>query len=125
MEDLSRYCCQNHRCVAYGTFGAGNLTICGRMGKRKHIRQLRCCVCKHRFSENRGTVFYRCRLPKEKVVSILQHVQEGVGMRQTGRLEHVKEDTVIRYARLAGEHAKRLHQKLVRFSPGDRGTATG
>lgn len=72
-----------------------------------------------------GTVFYRSHLPREKVVGILRHVQEGNGMRQTGRLECVKEDTVIRYARLAGRHADRLHRQLVAFSPSDPGTATG
>ncbi len=95
------------------------LSFCGRIGKHKDIRQIRCNVCKQRFSERKGTVFYRSRSPIAKVISILRHVQEGVGMRQTGRLEKVKEDTVIRYARLAGQHAHQLHEELVAFSPGD------
>jgi transposase-like protein len=64
-------------------------------------------------------------MPVAKVVSILQHVQEGNGMRQTGRLERVKEDTVIRYAKMAGKHAQQLHEELLAFSPSDRGTAVG
>jgi hypothetical protein len=44
-------------------------------------------------------------------------VHEGVGMRKTGRLVGVKEDTVIRYARRAGAHAKQLHDEFVAFSP--------
>ena len=124
MEDLSRFCCQNPHCVAHGTRGAGNLTVCGRIGKHKHIRLIYCRTCRKRFSEHKGTVFYRSRLPKEKVVSILAHVAEGVGMRATGRLEQIKEETVIRLARLAGDHAVSLHQELVSFSPSDRRTAT-
>jgi hypothetical protein len=46
-------------------------------------------------------------------------------MRQTGRLEQVKENTVIHYARLAGQHAKGLHQQLVAISPSDPRVATG
>ena len=115
--DLSGFCCQNQRCVAYGSFGAGNLHVCGRIGRHRDIRLLKCRTCKTRFTERKGTVFYRSHTPPRKVVSILNHVQEGCGMRQTGRLEGVKEDTVIRYARLAGRHASRLHDRLVAFSP--------
>ena len=125
MEDLSRFCCQNRRCVAYGSRGAGNLTVCGRIGKHKHIRQLPCRTCAARFSERKGTVFYRSHLPPAGVVDILRHVQDGCGMRQTGRLTGHKEDTVIHYARLAGRHAKALHEQLVAFSPSHPGTAAG
>ncbi|MDB5320823.1 MAG: hypothetical protein JWN40_2454 [Phycisphaerales bacterium] len=38
-DDLSR-CCQNRRCVAFGTYGGGNLMVRERIGKRKHIRLL-------------------------------------------------------------------------------------
>lgn len=117
MEDLSRFCCQNPRCVAHGTRGAGNIRTRGWIGKHKDIRLLCCKTCGQRFSERKGTVFYRSRLPPAKVVSILQHVHEGVGMRSTGRLVGSKEDTVIRYARLAGRHAQSLHEQLVAFSP--------
>jgi hypothetical protein len=64
-------------------------------------------------------------MPPEHVVEILRHVQEGCGMRQTGRLTGHKEDTIIHYARLAGRHAKALHEQLVAFSPSDGGTAAG
>src|SRR5436305_13626565 len=89
------------------------------MGKDRQCRLLYCRSCKARFSERKGTALFRSPLPAGKVVSILAHVQEGVGMRKTGRLVGVKEDTVIRYARLAGAHAKSLHDELVAFSPPD------
>jgi hypothetical protein len=121
--DLSLFCCQNERCVAHGSKGAGNLRVADHIGKGKDIRLLQCRTCKARFSERKGTVFYRSHTPPEKVVSILEHVNEGCGMRATGRLTHVKEDTVIRYARLAGAHAGRLHEELLAFSPSDRRTS--
>jgi LacI family transcriptional regulator len=127
MDDpsLKQFCCQNPRCVAYGARGAGNLTVCGRIGKQQRIRLLYCRTCKKRFSERKGTIFYRSHMSKEKVISILQHVQEGNGMRQTGRLVGSKEDTVISYVKKAGGHAQVLHQELAAFSPADPGSAVG
>ena len=123
MDDLSHFCCVNSKCADHGKRAAGNLSVCGRSGATACL--LRCRRCGARFSERKGTVFFRAHLPQEKVVSILGHVTEGVGMRKTGRLEKVKEDTVIRYARLAGAHAKSLHNELVAFSPRDAGSADG
>ena len=123
MDDLSRCCCLNPQCAYQGKRDAGNLGVCGRSGAT--YRMLRCRQCGARFSERKGTVFFRSHLPAEKVVSILEHVNEGVGMRKTGRLQRVKEDTVIRYAKLAGEHARNLHDELVAFSPGDPRGADG
>jgi hypothetical protein len=59
-----------------------------------NTRLLWCLECKKTFSENRGTVFYDSRLPKEKVVSILEHVSEGNGMRKTGSLTKTGHMTV-------------------------------
>jgi len=119
MEDLSQFFCSNRLCLDYARRGAGNLSVCDHFGKDGHIRLLYCHTCKSRFSERKGTVFYRSHLPEQKVLSILQHTQEGVGMRKTGRLVGVKEDTVIRYVRLAGEHARLAHDELVAVSPSD------
>ena len=123
--DLGRYCCQNPRCVAYGSFAAGNLATSGYVDKAKTIRLLLCRTCRKRFSCRKGTVFYRARLPEAEVVDVLNHVQDGCGMRQTGRLTGHKEDTVIRYARRAGEHAQLLHERLVPLSPSDPRAAAG
>jgi transposase-like protein len=119
MDDLGRFCCQNHRCPVKGTRNGGNISVCGYTDKRHSIRQLYCSVCKARFSERKGTVYYRSHLPQEKVDSILQHVQDGCGIRQTGRQARVKQDTVIRYVRRAGAHAQKLHEELLAFSPSD------
>jgi len=119
MDDLSQFCCSNPWCLDYGRRGASNLSVCDHFGKGDQIRLLYCHTCKSRFSERKGTVFYRAHLPQEKVLAILQHVQEGVGMRKTGRLVGVKEDTVIRYVRLAGQHARLAHDELVAVSPSD------
>jgi transposase-like protein len=115
--DLSQFCCLNKRCVAYGRRGQGNIRLCGWSNAARTIRQLKCRTCRKRFSSRKGTVFFRCRIGAQQVVQILEHVAEGCGMRQTGRLTRHKEDTVIRYTRLAGKHAELLHEQVVAFSP--------
>ena len=88
-------------------------------GPGKSRRLLRCRTCKARFSERKGTPLFDSRLPPEKAVSILEHVAEGCGVRQTGRLCRVAPNTVARYSRVAGEHAEAAHDELVGLSPPD------
>ena len=117
MENLSNFCCQNVGCGAYGMRNHKNLTVTARYGKNKKTRMLRCALCKYRFSENKGTVYFNARLPKGKINNILTHVREGNGVRRTSRLcDHAKE-TISRFVRLAGVHAFNLHDELVAFSP--------
>jgi len=125
MDDLSRFCCQNKKCADYGKRGAGNLSVSDRYGKNKEKRILYCRTCKGRFSERKGTVFFYSPLPQGEVIEILGHIQEGCGVRKTARLTRHDRNTVSRYSRLAGEHARTLHDELVAFSPSDAGGATG
>jgi IS1 family transposase/transposase-like protein len=120
MDDLSPFCCQNSRCPDYARRGAGNLTVTGRLGKSRQYRLLYCRTCRARFSERKGTPLYRAHLPEEKVTSILEHVNEGCGVRKTARLVKVHPDTVSRYSRAAGEHARATHDELVADSPETR-----
>jgi hypothetical protein len=117
MEPLDTYCCQNFGCLDYGKRGTGNLSWCGWSGHKKEIRMIRCRTCKSLFSKRKGTPFFHCRLPLSKALAVLEHVNDGCGMRQTARLTKVSRDTVTRYAKWAGQHAKALHDELVAFSP--------
>ena len=119
-DDLSAFCCQNPDCPDYGQRGKGNLTVPMRYGANKR-RLLRCRTCKARFSERKGTPLFGAQLPEEKVVSLLDHIAEGVGVRKTGRLVGVNKNTVVRCCLLAGAHAQELHDELVAFSPQDAG----
>ena len=122
MDDLTRFCCQHPDWTLYGRRDAGNLSVCGRLGKPKQFRQLYCNGCRARFSERKGTPPYRCHLPEEKAYAVLEHLDEGGGVRPTGRLVGVHRDTVVRLARAAGQHAHDAHEGLVAFSPsGPRG----
>jgi LacI family transcriptional regulator len=80
---------------------------------------LRCRSCKGRFSERKGTPLFDSRLPPGRAESVMEHVAEGCGVRQTGRLCKVNRGTVGRYSRIAGGHARDLHDEFVAFSPPD------
>ena len=117
MDDLSRFCCLNSRCPDFGRRDAGNLTVTGRLGKSRQFRLLYCRTCRARFSERKGTPLYRAHLAEDKVTSILEHIHEGCGVLKTARLVKVHPDTVSRYSRTAGEHARAAHDELVAHSP--------
>jgi LacI family transcriptional regulator len=119
MDDLSRFCCLNSQCPDYGKRDAGNLSVTNRYGPDKSRRMLRCRTCKARFSERKGTPLFGARLAPAKVESVLEHVAEGCGVRQTGRLCKVNRNTVARYSRLAGGHARTVHDERVAVSPSD------
>jgi transposase-like protein len=119
MDDLARFCCLNPDCPDHGIRGGTNLAVYAHSGAQRQYRLLRCRTCKTRFSERKGTPLYRSHIPPGKAVSILEHLNEGCGIRQTERLVKVHRDTVMRYGRLAGEHAHGLHDELVAFSPSD------
>jgi transposase-like protein len=117
-DDLSAFCCQNPKCPDYGQHGKANLTVPMRYGPQQR-RLLRCKTCKARFSERKGTPLFGAQLPEDKVVAVLHHIAEGVGVRKTGRLVGVNRNTVVRYSLLAGAHARQLHDELVALSPPD------
>ena len=119
MNDLSNFCCQNESCSTHGQRGLGNPTVCARYGKDRDRGLLYCRTCGARFSERKGTSFFNSRIPDEKVESILNHIQEGCGVRKTARLTGVSKNTIVRYARLEGARSKDLHDELVSFSPSD------
>jgi LacI family transcriptional regulator len=88
----------------------------GRFGKHEQHRQYHCDACRARFSGRKGTPLYRCHLPESTDASVLDHLAEGNGIRQTGRFLGVHRNTVLRLARAAGRHAR---EGLVAFSPSD------
>jgi hypothetical protein len=109
--------CHNSDCPDHGKRGHGNVYFRGWSGRDKRIRMVYCRTCKRSYSERKGTTFERSQLPTEKVVSVLDHIREGNGLRATSRLTGVSRDTISRYVALAGDQAKLHHDELVAFSP--------
>jgi len=117
MRPIEDFCCQNSDCALYGQKGQGNIRQKGWSSKKQGIRTLICKTCGVRFSERKGTALYTSRLPTEKALSVLKHLQEHCGIRQTSRLTGVNKDAVNRLALIAGRHAEKAHEELVAFSP--------
>ena len=113
-RDWSAFACPNPDCSAYAQPGRGNLRPHGWSSKARAIRCLRCTVCGKNFSQRAGTLLFRLHLPDDKALAIAQHLVEGNGMRPTSRLCGVSLNTVLRFARRAGDHAREFHEQLVR-----------
>ena len=94
MKPLEDFCCLNEACPDFGKRGAGNLRVHATYGKYQSIRLLKCRTCGTRFSERRNTPLEDCRLPGERAKSVLHHLAEGCGVRQTARLTEVSKCTV-------------------------------
>jgi len=105
--------CTAPGCPHRGVKGAGNVAL-RRVYGPDSIRFLRCRTCKAQFSERRGTPLFDLRLPKAKIIDVVKHLAEGVSGRRTARLTGVARVTVGRIVLLVGDHAKAIHDELVR-----------
>ncbi len=85
MKPLSEFCCINPNCSEYGKRDNINLKVHQTYGKSDPIRLLECKVCGIMFSERAHTALSGCRLPKDKIISILHHLAEGCGQRRICR----------------------------------------
>ena len=114
---IEHFFCHNSDCSDHGKRGHGNVYFRGWSGRAKQIRMVYCRTCKRSYSQRKGTALERSQLPTDKVVSVLDHLREGCGVRATSRLTGVSRDTISRYIALAGDQSKNLHDELVAFSP--------
>ena len=118
-QPIEHFFCHNSDCPDHGKRGHGNVYFRGWSGRDKQIRMVYCRTCKKSYSQRKGTVLERSQLPPERVVSVLEHLKEGCGIRATSRLTGVSRDTISRHLSKAGDQAKNLHDELVAFSPSD------
>ena len=116
---IEHFFCHHSDCPDHGKRGHGNVYFRGWSGRDQRIRMVYCRTCKKASSERKGTALFHSHLPEEKALAVLQHLDEGCGIRSTGRLVGVDPNTVGRLARIAGQHAHDAHDELVAFSPSD------
>ena len=114
---IEHFFCHNSACPDYGNRDHGNVYFRGWSGRDKRIRMVYCRVCKKSYSQRKGTALERSGLPTDKVLSVLDHLREGCGVRATNRLTGVSRDTISRYLALAGSQSKNHHDEFVAFSP--------
>jgi transposase-like protein/IS1 family transposase len=103
----------NEGCKYFQQSGLGNLVVRKTYGHDR-IRYLRCHHCGQEFSERRGRALFNTKVTEEKAVSVINHLDEGCGLKSTARLAHVSNDTVRRLIRVTGKVSEQIHDKKVR-----------
>src|SRR3989304_2041175 len=111
--DVSDLSCVNSLCPDYGKRGVGNL-VCRKLMGKKRRRFVRCRTCRREFSERRGTALFGIHTPTDKAISVLEHIADGCGVRQTARLTGGTANTVMRLTKKAGAPAAGTPHELAR-----------
>ena len=114
MTDVKNAFCPNIDCKDYGVQNHGNIAIRGKYGKNKDKDLLYCRTCGKRFASTRATAFFGLHLSDDKIVQIIHHAAEGVGVRATSRLLDINKNTVNRVILRAGEHCEIVLSNLLR-----------
>lgn len=109
-DDLSGFACPNEDCCDFNRFAAGNLSVCERMGKDRHIRRLYCKTCGHRFSERQGSLMAHSKLSEETVVRIVKCLGYGCSVEAASDICEVDPRTVELLLSKAGPRAEAFHQ---------------
>jgi transposase-like protein len=109
-ESLAAFACPNPDCDSFNRFGAGNLSVCERMGKHKAIRRLYCSHCGHRFSERAGSLLAYTKLPEATVIRIVKCLGHGCSIEATADICEVDARSVARMLERAGRRAEDFHR---------------
>jgi transposase-like protein len=109
-DELARFACPNEDCCDFNRFGAGNVSVCERMGKDQRIRRLYCKSCGCRFSERRGSLLAGSKLPEETVVRIVKCLGHGCSIEATADICEVDPRTVELLLSKAGPRADDFHR---------------
>jgi len=103
--------CPNSACPASGQSGKGNIHI------HSHKEQRYVCdVCGGTFAATKGTIFYRRRLPRDMIVTMITLLAHGCPRQAIVAAYKVDERTVKGLEESAGEHCQQVHEQLVEQS---------
>jgi IS1 family transposase/transposase-like protein len=111
--DLTTLVCVNADCQHYGRPGQGNLIVRKVYGQ-DGVRLLRCRRCHEEFSERRHTALFNTKISEAQAEAIIDHLDEGCGVRATARLTKAAKATVARLLKVSGRHAHRFHDQCVK-----------
>jgi IS1 family transposase/transposase-like protein len=113
-ERYTRFSCPNPHCAQFNRPGEGNIAHRSWTGTHKHIERLRCTACDREFSERKGTLMARSKLPEETVIQLVKCQRWGVCDAGTADICAVDLKTVYRFQRVATQRAQTHHQQVVR-----------
>jgi transposase-like protein len=103
--------CPNPDCALFGWVSGAQLERHIYCGADRRVLYL-CRECRQTFSENQGTFFSGLQTPRKTVLTALTMVAKGGGIRATGRVLGVDEDTVQRWVDRAGKHVEEVSAYL-------------
>lgn len=102
--------CWNPECSDYAQPARGNLR---RFGKtRRGVQRYQCTTCHQTFTETRGTLFYGCKTPQDKILECLALLAERTSLAAIHRVKGVKEETVMAWLQKAAAHVETLEALL-------------
>ena len=113
MDNWNSFSCPNEGCPDHGIAGKGNIRLKQRYGRNK-VAELICRTCGDTFSENRGTPFFRLRLPYKKLYQVLTSLVRCGSIRGTADTVGVNKNTVERIVKLAGAQMKEFNGFMLR-----------
>jgi transposase-like protein len=106
--------CPNKVCADYGRRQSKGQKNIVKYGKTKAGRQrYKCKACGSTFTETKGTMFYRRRVPAEEIIETLAFLAEGSRVSSLTRVKGYKEDTILDWLRDAAEHAEAIEEELM------------
>ena len=107
--------CPHTECPDYGKLqspqGKRNIEKYGH--SQKGHQRYRCLTCGHTFTQTRGTVFYRRRVPDSEILRVLAMLAEGSRISSVSRMTGHKEDTILAWLREASKHAQAVEEVLL------------
>lgn len=114
---LQMFACPNPECDLFNQFGAGNLSVAERTGKKKHICRLYCNHCGCRFSERRGSLMEYTKLPQQAVSRVFKCLVHGCSVEATADICEVDPRTVQRMVERGGRRAEEFHRQQLEQLP--------
>ncbi len=106
--------CPNEACPDYGKLQSDSANNIRKFGKNRNGKQrYQCTTCGRTFTETKGTIFYRRRVPEEEILETLFLLAEGVRISSLSRAKGHKEDTILDWLRDAARHAEQVEEILL------------
>jgi len=103
--------CWNKECPDYGRVNQKNIRRYGKT--RRGVQRYQCSTCKATFTETKGTIFYGCHTPAEKIIECLALLAERNSLAAVHRLRGVKEETQLVWLQKAASHIEETEERLL------------
>jgi transposase-like protein len=106
--------CPGETCPDYGKRQSDQQHHIIKYGKTKAGRQrYKCQTCGATFTETKGMIFCRRRMPEDEIIDTLALIAEGNRISSLVRAKGHKEDTIIDWIHEAGQHAEAIEAVLL------------